>query len=162
MKRVLPATAVCSWCAGVAIIGLVGFAVALGGADGAARQALNFDFPRRQDTGDLARVFAHNMAMAGVALVAASTRKRPAARMLLAAWSLNLVLVGVAVGAYGAQLLRHAGLYGALELAAFSVIFAACRRLLRSGRRPRGGELFAASALLLMAATAETVLGWRP
>lgn len=151
------------WVGSVAVIGSVGAVTALTGCDDAVRGTLDFSFPKRDNWADMGIVLWRNGLLAAAALTFARTRVHHGATAyaLTAGWAANVCLAGAALGAYGERLVRHAGVYGALELAGFSVVLAISLRLRREGGHVRGGELLAASTLLLMAAFAETIGAWR-
>lgn len=147
------------WCLSVAAMTAVGVVVSLTGQADSVRSTLAFSFPVRDTWKDLATVLWRNGALSVAALVLADSQpqSRLISRALSFGWALNIGLAGVAIGAYGERLVRHAAVYGLLELAAFSFVLATCLRLRREGGRASGGELSVASALLLMAASTETI-----
>jgi hypothetical protein len=148
------------WSGAMAVIAVVGGLAAAAGPE-ALRDGLGFTFPARARLVDFAVVALHNLGLVGALLVAAR-RPRLSIDLFVALSSVaNVVLVGLALGGYGARLIEHAAAYGVCELAGFSftlAIYIDARR----GRHPptRVCELLAA-LLVVFAAALETVVGVR-
>ena len=106
----------------LAIAGIATITVVAG--PGPVREALGFTFPARPHVADFAVVAVHNVVLTGALLVAAHRPCREIDALIMTAAVANLALAGLALGAYGPRLLAHAGMYGAIELAAFSVALA--------------------------------------
>src|SRR3712207_2968124 len=114
---------VCAACVALITVALICVIAALTAATAreTAQDWLVFTFPPRRQMADLLVVMLHNGAVAGVVLAAAARPFAQFDRIRAAAWLLNSTLAGIALGAYGAPLLLHAGVYSVTELAAWSV-----------------------------------------
>jgi hypothetical protein len=163
MTRRTATAAVVIWL--VSAAGIIGAAVvtAASGAGGFAESILGFSFPARESWRDLLAVLWRNGGLAAAALLLAGRAVRDSAfaAMICTAWAFYVGLAGAALPAFGERLVRHAAVYGTLELAGFSVILATCLRIRRLRGRVQGGELLVAGTLLGMAAVTETVWPWR-
>jgi hypothetical protein len=147
------------WLASVGSIVAVGIFTVLSGHADEARALLGFTFPARESWTDLVAVLWRNGGLAAWLFIVTRGRLGGGAIMIIvpAAWLTNLALVGMALGGYGERLVRHAAVYGLLELAGFSVVLAACLRVRRESRPVRRGELLVSCPLLIVAAFTETI-----
>lgn len=144
------------WLGGLATIALVAAVTAMG--DGAqARELLAFTFPERASVGDLLTVGTNNLALCAALLLAATIRGRQFDVILMLATALNLALAGAALGAYGTRFVVHAGIYGACELAAFSLAVALYLDARRHGRKITVAGAALTALLIVAAAAFETV-----
>ncbi|HET6507068.1 MAG TPA: hypothetical protein VFG42_09775 [Baekduia sp.] len=155
-------------------IGCVALVVALAGAD-AAREALGLTFPGLPRTlGSAEEVFAANARLLGVTAIAAAVAtllrgtgwagRVPVALCDLAlalGCALHVLLVGAALGGYGAKALAYILPHGPVELAGFSIGLAlyAEARVGRLTARAAVGPVVLAIALLAVAAGLEVFTG---
>ena len=123
-----------------------------------AHQSLSFTFPSRASLADLEVVVVHNGVLAAAILVAARGPSRSLDVALGIAWLANVVLAGVALGAYGWRLVAHAGAYAAIELAAWCVPIAAYINARAGDPQPTVSESGMTIVLIGAAAVLETIL----
>jgi hypothetical protein len=124
----------------------------------AAHRSVSFSFPSRASFADLEVVLLHNGVLVGAILIAARWPSRTLDVALGIAWLANVVLAGVALGAYGWRLVAHAGVYAAIELAAWCVSIAVYIEARAHGSWPGLRESGMTVVLIGAAAILETVL----
>jgi hypothetical protein len=155
-----PATFRCAWrvwLTTAATIALIAALTALVAQD-AAQRSLVLSFPARTNYADLMVVLVHNGALTGAVLLAAARPSRSLDVALSTIWLANIVLAGVALGGYGWRLLTHAGVYGAVELAACSIPIAVYMNARAERAAPTIRDAVATATLVALAAVVETVL----
>jgi hypothetical protein len=145
------------WLASAAVIAVVAALTTVVARD-VAHRALSFSFPSRASFADLEVVVVHNGVLVAAALLAARRPSQAIDIGLGVAWLANSALAGVALGAYGWRLVTHAGVYAAIELAAWCMTFAIYLNAREGGSGPAFRESAVTIVLIGAAAVLETVL----
>ena len=171
MRAIATAAACCATSAAAVAAGAA-MAVAAAGLADDARAQLQFDFTGIQRTpAAVVEIALHNLRLAAGVLVCAALvpslgrRARHAVSTLFATvLVLNAAAIGVAIAAYGEQLLAATRLHLPLELAGLALAGGTYLQALRQPLRPLALTLVGASclALLLAAAAVETYLTGGP
>lgn len=144
------------WLMAAMTIALIAVITWLAGPD-AARDSLGFTFPTRSRPADFGVAALHNLVLTGAVLVAARHPSRSIDGLMAIASAMNLVLAGLALGGYGSRLLVHAGVYGAAELAAYSLAIAAYINARGGKVKPTGRDWMLTALCVVVSGALETV-----